>query len=108
VGAVDDAVLDAALLVVGKAGQVTVTALGPGSFRHHPSPAIAYTRRIRGGVLGGCNPLDDIPRLVRAYRDGRLDVDGLVTARYRLDDIDDGFADLHAGRNLRGVIAHEW
>ncbi|WP_214401566.1 alcohol dehydrogenase catalytic domain-containing protein [Pseudonocardia lacus] len=108
VGVVDDAVLDAALMVVGKAGQVTVTSLGPGSFRHHPSPAIAYTRRIRGGVLGGCNPLDDVPRLVRMYQDGALDVDGLITARYHLHDIGTGFDDLHAGRNLRGVIVHEW
>ncbi|WP_252437628.1 alcohol dehydrogenase catalytic domain-containing protein [Pseudonocardia humida] len=106
VGRVDDAVLDAALLVVGKAGQVTVTSLGPGSFRHHPSPAIAYTRRIRGGPHGGCNPLDDIPRLVRMHQDGQLDVGGLLTDRYRLDDVRTGFDDLLAGRGVRGVIIH--
>jgi S-(hydroxymethyl)glutathione dehydrogenase/alcohol dehydrogenase len=33
-----------------------------------------------------------------------LKLDELVTRRYRLDQINDAFADLRKGRNIRGVI----
>ena len=31
-------------------------------------------------------------------------LDELITARYTLDQINEGYADMHAGKNLRGVI----
>jgi S-(hydroxymethyl)glutathione dehydrogenase/alcohol dehydrogenase len=42
--------------------------------------------------------------LLELYRGGRLLLDELITARYRLDEINQGYADMHAGRNLRGII----
>jgi S-(hydroxymethyl)glutathione dehydrogenase/alcohol dehydrogenase len=41
------------------------------------------------------------------YRDGRLKLDELITARYRLDDVAVGYQDLHAGLNIRGIIEFE-
>ncbi len=38
------------------------------------------------------------------YRSGRLKLDELITDRYRLEDINRGYDDLHAGRNVRGII----
>ena len=38
------------------------------------------------------------------YRDGRLKLDELITRTYRLDDIAQGYEDMHAGKNIRGVI----
>ena len=38
------------------------------------------------------------------YRGGHLKLDELVTTTYKLDDINQAFTDLHAGRNLRGII----
>ncbi|MEO9223238.1 MAG: alcohol dehydrogenase, partial [Mycobacteriaceae bacterium] len=35
---------------------------------------------------------------------GKLKLDELVTTTYRLDDIAQGFVDMHAGKNLRGVV----
>ncbi|WP_267460800.1 alcohol dehydrogenase catalytic domain-containing protein [Pseudonocardia abyssalis] len=35
---------------------------------------------------------------------GALKLDELITVRYSLDDIATGSADMHAGRNLRGII----
>jgi S-(hydroxymethyl)glutathione dehydrogenase/alcohol dehydrogenase len=42
--------------------------------------------------------------LARAYLDGRLKLDELITGRIKLDDINRGFEDLRAGRSIRTVI----
>ena len=38
------------------------------------------------------------------YRNGQLLLDELVTRTYSLEQINEGYADLHAGEILRGVI----
>jgi len=61
-------------------------------------------KRIQGALYGGQAPRDAIPGLLGLYRAGRLKLDDLVTARYRLDDINSAYEDLRAGRNIRGII----
>jgi Zn-dependent alcohol dehydrogenase len=56
-------------------------------------------------LYGNLNPRESMPRLLSLYQEGKLLLDELVTTTYRLDDINQAFADLHAGTNLRGVIA---
>jgi Zn-dependent alcohol dehydrogenase len=62
---------------------------------------------LRGCLFGSCKPRNDIPMLLRQYRAGQLKLDELITARYRLADINQGFADMAAGRNFRGIIAYD-
>ena len=38
---------------------------------------------------------------------GLLDLDGLVTNTYTLDGINQGYADMNAGKNIRGVMVYE-
>jgi S-(hydroxymethyl)glutathione dehydrogenase/alcohol dehydrogenase len=45
--------------------------------------------------------------MLELYRDGRLKLDELVTTRYRLEDVNQGYRDLLDGRNIRGLIVHE-
>jgi Zn-dependent alcohol dehydrogenase len=45
-----------------------------------------------------------IPELIALFRDGAIRLSELITRRYRLDEINQGYADLIAGRNLRGVL----
>jgi len=61
-------------------------------------------KRLRRSSYGGARPLRDFPLLARAYLEGRLKLDELITARARLDDINRGFADLREGRSIRTVI----
>jgi S-(hydroxymethyl)glutathione dehydrogenase/alcohol dehydrogenase len=61
-------------------------------------------KRLRRSSYGGARPLRDFPMLARAYLDGRLRLDELITARMKLDDINRGFDDLRAGRSIRTVI----
>ena len=107
VGLLDDEVVDNALQVVGKSGQVTVTAVGPGALNAPTGALIGYQRRVQGAIYGACNPLYDVPRLLGLYRSGALKLDELITRRYRLDEVDEGYRDMLDGRNLRGVIIHE-
>ena len=41
------------------------------------------------------------------YQAGRLKLDELITKRYTLDEVNQGYADLLDGKNIRGVIVHE-
>jgi S-(hydroxymethyl)glutathione dehydrogenase/alcohol dehydrogenase len=61
-------------------------------------------KRIRRSSYGGARPARDFPLLARAYLDGRLLLDELITRHIRLDQINDGFAALKAGVAIRSVM----
>lgn len=93
--------------LVGKGGNVVVTAIAP--FAQHEVTLSLFEltlwhKEIRGSLFGGGNPRADIPALLEAYRSGQLNLDDLVTRTYSLEEINDGYEDLRAGRNVRGVI----
>ncbi|UUT34872.1 zinc-binding dehydrogenase [Microbacterium elymi] len=104
VGVLHDEVIHDAINIVGKTGQVTVTAVGNGWIDENPGMLIGYQRRIQGGIYGGCSPLVDIPRLISLYKSGKLKVDELITRRYALDEVNQGYQDMLDGRNIRGVV----
>ncbi len=73
----------------------------------HIEPAAAFLatgKRIVATLLGGCNSLREIPRLISLWQAGRLDLEALVTARRPLEEVNEGFADLTAGRGIRTVL----
>jgi S-(hydroxymethyl)glutathione dehydrogenase/alcohol dehydrogenase len=107
VGILHDEVIQSAINVVGKTGQVTITAVGNGSVQVHAGMLIGYQRRVQGAIFGGCNPLYDVPRLLGLYRSGDLKLDELITRRYRMDEVNHGYQDMLDGKNIRGVIIHE-
>jgi NDMA-dependent alcohol dehydrogenase len=96
-----------ALGAVAKGGVVVVTGVG----KRGVTPTgidlfelAMYQKRIQGVLYGMCSPQRDVPRLIDLYRSKRLLLDELITQRYRLDDINQGYADMHAGLNIRGVL----
>jgi S-(hydroxymethyl)glutathione dehydrogenase/alcohol dehydrogenase len=107
VGILHDQVIHDAIQVVGKSGQVTITAVGNGWIDENPGMLIGYQRRIRGSIYGGCSPLFDVPLLIGLYQAGDLKLDELITRRYRLEEINQGYQDMLDGKNIRGVIIHE-
>ena len=58
-------------------------------------------------MFGSSNPFDDIPMMFDLYRAGKLKLTELITNRYTLDQVNQGYEDMLAGRNIRGVIVHE-
>ncbi|WP_433598318.1 NDMA-dependent alcohol dehydrogenase [Nocardia sp. CA-135953] len=61
-------------------------------------------KSLIGVVFGLTNSAADINAMLDLYRAGILRLDEMVTRKYSLDDIATGYADMHAGKNLRGVI----
>jgi NDMA-dependent alcohol dehydrogenase len=67
----------------------------------------ALQKQVTGTMLGHAQPRIDIPRLLRLYQRGELKLDEMVSRTYRLDEINTGYDDLRAGRNLRGLISFD-
>jgi S-(hydroxymethyl)glutathione dehydrogenase/alcohol dehydrogenase len=111
IGVLSSEVVDQAAAIVGKGSQVTVTSVGRSAEKQIQLAAngglVGWQRRIQGHVFGMCNPLYDIPRLLRLYRDGQLKLEELITRQYRLDEINQGYQDLDDGKIIRGVILHD-
>lgn len=63
-------------------------------------------KRLQGTIFGGGNPQHDIPLLLSMYQAGRLNLDDMVTRRYCLEQINEGYQDMLEGRNIRGVICY--
>lgn len=61
-------------------------------------------RKIVRSSYGGARPAQDFPAMARAYLDGDLKLDDMITGRITLDEINDGFDLLHAGKAIRTVI----
>ncbi len=55
-------------------------------------------------LYGNCRPQVDFPRLFRFWERGLLLLEELVTREYALDELEQAFADLLAGRNAKGVL----
>jgi len=96
-----------AFAAIAKGGIVVVAGvgpIGPLDVKLDVFELAMYQKRIQGVLFGMCSPARDIPRLVDLYRDRRLLLDELITNRYTLDTINQGFEDMHHHRNIRGVI----
>ncbi len=55
-------------------------------------------KKYIGSIGGSCRPDRDFPMFLRWYHEGDLDLDALVTSRYKLDDINQATDDLHSGK----------
>jgi S-(hydroxymethyl)glutathione dehydrogenase/alcohol dehydrogenase len=101
--------LQAACALAGKDSTVVVAAVAPASQTQvslNLFELAMWNKEIKGTLFGSLNPRYDIPRLLQLYRDGRLKLDELITRRYPLEEINEGFRAMRAGENLRGVIAY--
>jgi S-(hydroxymethyl)glutathione dehydrogenase/alcohol dehydrogenase len=69
-----------------------------------PMYLVTGERRLIGSSYGSARPLEDFPRLVNLYLDGKLKIDELVTRRYSLDEVEQSHRDLAAGTLARGLL----
>lgn len=87
----------------------TVTAVGIASadqaLQLESAALFAFSsKKLVGCLLGGCNGLRDIPRLLGLWRSGRLELDAMISGHRPLEEINQGFDDVRAGLGLRTVI----
>jgi S-(hydroxymethyl)glutathione dehydrogenase/alcohol dehydrogenase len=104
------AVLGEALALASKRGRVVVTNIHPAMEMSANVSLLDLTlmeKQVVGALFGSGNPRADIPKLLGLYRDGQLDLDGLVTNTYTLDGVNDGYDAMRAGENIRGVMVYD-
>lgn len=104
---IGEADVGAALALTRKGGTCVLTGLpspGLGSIAVALQEFILMNKTLCGTVFGSCNPKSDIALLATLYESGQLLLDEMITKCYGLDDINDAYADLTAGRLIRGVI----
>lgn len=85
----------------------TATILGmiaPGNSVSLPGPTFLTGKKIQGSLLGSTRFPIDMPRLVRMYLDGLLDLDTMVAERIALDQVNEALQRLRDGHSVRSVI----
>ncbi len=110
VGVLEPEVTADAVSLIGKAGRVVLTSVSRADTKTinlTGSPMVGWHKRIQGSLAGGANPIYEMPNLLGLYRSGHLKIDEIITRRYSLEQVNEGYRDLLDGKNIRGVIIHE-
>jgi S-(hydroxymethyl)glutathione dehydrogenase/alcohol dehydrogenase len=63
-------------------------------------------RSWHGVAFGGARGRTDVPTIVDWYMEGKINIDDLITHTMPLDDINKGFALMHAGESIRSVVLY--
>lgn len=95
---------------ISKGGKVVITGLNKLDLNNVVIPSALMTlfrKTIQGSLFGDCNPTTDIPKILGLYQSGDLKLDEIITRTYKLEEVNEGYDDLLAGKNVRGVIVHE-
>jgi NDMA-dependent alcohol dehydrogenase len=100
-------ILSEAMSITGKGS--TCVAVGVAPFAQTEIPMalhdlVLWNKELKGTVFGSMNPRTAIPQLVALYESGQLKLAELISRRYSLDEVNDGYDDLRNGQILRGVI----
>ncbi len=95
---------------VSKDGTLVLTGVTPWHVEHMNAnilDLIMGNKTVKGSLYGSMNPRHAIPHLIGMYDTGQLKLAELITNRYSIDDINQGLADMHANKNIRGVVVYE-
>ena len=70
-----------------------------------PPQMLTYSeKKLIGSYYGSSRPRIDMPKYLQLHDEGKLMLDELITQTYRLEQINEAFADMEAGKNARGMI----
>jgi S-(hydroxymethyl)glutathione dehydrogenase/alcohol dehydrogenase len=109
-GVGDGRLMETIMQLTAKRGRVVVTNIHPMAETDVTLSLTWLTlleKQIVGTIFGSANIRYDIPHLLRLYDQGQLDLDGMVTQTYKLEDVNLGYADMLDGKNIRGVLVYE-
>ncbi|MFN4099103.1 MAG: Zn-dependent alcohol dehydrogenase [Pararhodobacter sp.] len=89
-----------------KGGQVVMVGMPPSGATMAVEPVIvaATGQTLKGSFMGATVVQRDIPYLVEMWRQGRLKLEELVTARYPFEQINEAIADARQGHVRRNVL----
>lgn len=100
------AVQEQCLDAVRPGGTVVLVGVSPmGSGTNLPGAIITRQEKtVTGSYYGTANTARDFPVYADLYLKGRLDLDRLISKTYRLEQINEAYADMLGGEIARGVI----
>ena len=101
------ALMAEAMALASKRGRVVVTNIHPAMEMGVTMNLLDVTlmeKQVVGSLFGSGNPRADIPKLAGLYREGQLDLDGLVTRTYSLEGVNDGYEAMRAGESQPGKL----
>jgi len=61
---------------------------------------------LRGSMYGSSNVRTFMPKLLRMWKQGKLDLESMVSARIKLDEVNDAFQAMLDGKVIRSVIEY--
>lgn len=98
--------VETAYAMASKGGTVVVVGIAPIGEKPviNPISLVRDEKVLKGSYYGSARCHVDMPKIVDLYLSGRLDLDALITRRYKLEDINQAYDDLVQGGIGRGVI----
>jgi Zn-dependent alcohol dehydrogenase len=101
--------LDTALPLVDSMGALVVVGMPPDGVTgtYDPGWLAGLNQRILGSKMGTSVIARDIPALLERYEAGEVELDGLISRRFPLDQINEAIDEVRAGAALRNVIVFD-
>jgi S-(hydroxymethyl)glutathione dehydrogenase / alcohol dehydrogenase len=95
-----------AFQMLGPGGVATIIGMIPfgTKIELHGFDFLRGEKKIQGSSMGSNRFRTDMPRLIDHYLRGRLHLDEWISARIKLSEINEGFANMKSGKVLRSVI----
>jgi len=88
-------------------GVSTIIGVAGGGQEIRTRPFQLVTGRVwRGTAFGGARGRTDVPRIVDWYMDRKINIDDLITHTMPLEDINQAFDLMHAGKSIRSVVIY--
>ena len=88
-------------------GESVIIGVAPAGAEISTRPFQLVTGRVwKGTAFGGARGRTDVPRIVDWYMDGKIQIDPMITHTLDLNDINDGFDLMHAGKSIRSVVVY--
>ena len=70
-------------------------------------PFQLVTGRVwKGTAFGGAKGRTDVPKIVDWDMNGQIEIDPMITHTFKLDDINEAFDLMHAGKSIRSVVIY--
>ncbi|WP_406358241.1 NDMA-dependent alcohol dehydrogenase [Streptomyces sp. NBC_00658] len=103
------ALIQQAMAMTAKRGRIVVTNVHAAAETSIDISLMQLTlteKQLVGSLYGSGNPRADIPKILELWGRGQVDLDSMVTRHYPLEAVNEGYDDLRAGKNLRGVLVY--
>jgi S-(hydroxymethyl)glutathione dehydrogenase/alcohol dehydrogenase len=86
-------------------GVSVIIGVAPAGAEISTRPFQLVTGRVwKGTAFGGARGRTDVPKIVDWYMDKKINIDDLITHTMPLEQINDAFELMHAGKSIRSVV----